>query len=753
MQTSSAPRRIASADTLAQRFQTIRRQSLELTKPLSAEDQCVQSMPDTSPAKWHLAHTTWFFETFVLVPEAPEYQVFHPRYNYLFNSYYEQIGPRHARPARGLLTRPALSEIHAYRAHVEEAVLEFLSNEPRADVRALIELGLHHEQQHQELMLTDIKHVLSCNPLFPAYKPPHPREAKSIVDLEWIDFPGGLGTIGSDGETFAFDCEGPRHRVWLEPYRLASRPITNAEYLEFIDAGGYSRPELWLADGWAACQANEWRAPLYWHTDDHGEWRIFTLSGLRPIEKAAPVCHVSYFEADAYARWAGKRLPTEAEWERAAAEIPVYGHFAGRGIYHPLPATDDGLTQIYGDVWEWTASAYGAYPGFSPAAGAVGEYNGKFMSGQMVLRGGSCATPDDHIRATYRNFFYMPDRWQFSGIRLASDAPKRAPAPQPTPSASSPSAPRPQGDPASGLRDDVLAGLAATPKGLKPKYFYDEAGSVLFTEICGLPEYYPTRTELGILTRHGADMAQAIGAGAVLIEYGAGSLDKVRVLLDRMAEPAAMVAVDISETQLAAAAADLAEAYPDLTVLPIAADFTRPIALPALPKGHARKVAFFPGSTIGNFEPKAAVQFMRAIADTVGPGGGLLIGVDMKKDVGRLLRAYDDSDGVTAAFNKNVLARINRELGADFDLERFRHVARYDQTLGRVEMHLESLTDQDVTVAGCLFHFSAGETIHTENSYKFTPAEFDALAQAAGFTAEARWTDAEELFQVVFYTC
>jgi dimethylhistidine N-methyltransferase len=744
MRTSPVPRRIASADALTGRFQSVRRQSLELARPLTPEDQCVQSMPDTSPTKWHLAHTTWFFETFILVPQAPGYEVFHPRYNYLFNSYYEQVGPRHARPKRGLLTRPALADIHAYRAHVDEAMAEFLATGPNADVRALIELGLHHEQQHQELLVTDIKHVLGSNPLFPAYRPPFPREAKAVVDLDWIDFPGGLVEIGWDGETFAFDCEGPRHRVWLEPYRLASRPTTNAEYMAFMADGGYARPEFWLSDGWATVQANAWEAPLHWHRDDDGEWRIFTLSGLRPIEKAAPVCHVSYFEADAFARWAGKRLATEAEWENAAKGRPLDGHFAGKGVFHPLPASDDGLTQMFGDVWEWTKSPYVAYPGFSPAPGAVGEYNGKFMSGQMVLRGGSCATPEDHIRATYRNFFYMPDRWQFTGIRLADDAPKAAKRPAATSS--------PDGDIAGGsFLDDVLAGLATEPKGLKPKYFYDAAGSALFNQICRLPEYYPTRTEEGILAGHAADMAEAIGSGAVLIEYGAGSLDKVRLLLDRLRSPAALVAVDISEAHLLAAARDLDQAYPDLTVLPVAADFTQAFALPPLPKTATRKVAFFPGSTIGNFEPDAAVAFLCGVADTVGAGGGLLIGVDLKKDVGLLLKAYDDDAGVTAAFNKNLLERINRELGADFDAARFRHVARYNQALGRIEMHLESMTDQTVTVAGHAFDFAAGETIHTENSYKFAPDEFDAMAAAAGFTPEARWTDADVLFQVVFY--
>ncbi|HER33949.1 MAG TPA: ergothioneine biosynthesis protein EgtB, partial [Halothiobacillaceae bacterium] len=388
-------RSVARPDRLAERYAEVRARSMALARPLSAEDQCVQSMPEVSPTKWHLAHTTWFFETFILCPGMSEYGIFRDAYNYLFNSYYEQVGPRHARPERGLLTRPSLGEVHAYRDHVDSAIQAFLDADPDADALALIELGLHHEQQHQELMLTDIKHVLSCNPLYPAYHAPRPRERRCRREATWIDHPGGLVEIGHHGAGFAFDCEGPRHRVWLEPFRLASRPVTNGEYLEFIEDGGYRRPELWLSDGWTACRSDGWRAPLYWYHDDEHGWRIFTLSGLRPIDPDSPVCHVSYFEADAYARWAGRRLPTEAEWEVVAAGCdPDEGHFADGGAYHPLPAQADGLAQMFGDVWEWTRSAYAPYPGFRPAAGAVGEYNGKFMSGQMVLRGGSCATPE-----------------------------------------------------------------------------------------------------------------------------------------------------------------------------------------------------------------------------------------------------------------------------------------------------------------------------------------------------------------------
>jgi ergothioneine biosynthesis protein EgtB len=422
---------------LADGFRAVRGRSLELVAPLTAEDQCIQSMPEASPTKWHLAHTTWFFETFILSPRAKGYRPFHPDYNFLFNSYYEGVGPRHERPKRGMLSRPPLADILAYRRHVEDAVQAFIDStaaDTWAAAAPLIELGLNHEQQHQELILTDIKHALSLNPMRPAYGPFKPHGVGTAPPLRWLEFAEGLvetGHAGSLGDGFAFDNEGPRHKVWLNGFRMASRPTTNGEYLEFMDDGGYRRPELWLSDGWAACQARGWRAPLYWDDAD-GQWRMTTLAGRRAVDAAEPVCHVGFFEADAFARWAEKRLPTEAEWETFAAGQPVDGNFADAGHFHPIPAKGpanvpgkvpgQGAAQVFGDVWEWTASAYSPYPGFRPAAGAVGEYNGKFMSGQMVLRGGSAATPAGHVRATYRNFFYPPDRWQFSGLRLASDA-------------------------------------------------------------------------------------------------------------------------------------------------------------------------------------------------------------------------------------------------------------------------------------------------------------------------------------------
>ena len=410
----------------AARFRDVREQSVQLAAPLSPEDQGAQSMPDASPTKWHLAHTTWFFETFLLAPHAPGYRLFDPRFGFLFNSYYEAIGPRHERPKRGLLTRPSLEEIDAYRRHVDAHLLALLlHDEGRARALApLLELGLNHEQQHQELLLTDVKHLFAQSPLRPSYLPREPRPVALPTEGGWVSFEGGLTEIGHQGSSFAFDHEGPRHRVFLNPFALASRPITNHEYLAFIADGGYLRPELWLSDGWAFVQQERLGAPLYWERSE-GAWWCFTLGGLAPLDPCEPVAHLSFFEADAFARWAGARLPTEAEWEIAARDVAIAGNLLERGRLHPgaAPRGDGGpLQQLFGDVWEWTASPYTPYPGYRPAPGALGEYNGKFMSGQLVLRGGSALTPRSHLRATYRNFFAPTARWQLTGLRLARDA-------------------------------------------------------------------------------------------------------------------------------------------------------------------------------------------------------------------------------------------------------------------------------------------------------------------------------------------
>lgn len=386
--------------SLAMRYRAVRERTEALAAPLSPEDQVVQSMPDASPAKWHRAHVTWFFETFVLLPHQPGYRRFREEFGYLFNSYYEAAGPRHARPRRGMLTRPSAGEVGAYRAHVDAAMAALL-RDPPPEVLPLIELGLQHEEQHQELLLTDILHALAQNPLQPACDPDWREPDSATGPAAFLEGPEGLVEIGHAGEGFAFDNESPRHRVYLAPYRIADRLVTNGEWLAFMADGGYRSPTLWMSDGWAACQAEGWEAPLYWRKEE-GAWLQFTLAGLRPLDPAVPVRHISWYEAEAFARWAGRRLPTEAEWE-AAAGLP-------------------GFRDAEGVAWQWTGSAYRPYPGFRPWEGAVGEYNGKFMVGQMVLRGGSLATPPGHARRSYRNFFHPDKRWQFAGLRLAEDA-------------------------------------------------------------------------------------------------------------------------------------------------------------------------------------------------------------------------------------------------------------------------------------------------------------------------------------------
>jgi ergothioneine biosynthesis protein EgtB len=406
------PERRAS-DSLVERFRSVRSFTVTLTEPLAPEDFVVQSMPDVSPTKWHLAHTSWFFETFVL--DGPP---FHPRYGHLFNSYYNGVGAQFPRSKRGLLSRPTVAEVFAYRAHVDEAVVRALKAGASAETRARVELGLHHEQQHQELLLTDIKHVLAQNPLGPSYRAATVTPSMA-TPLDFVAFEGGIVEIGHSGDGFSFDNERPRHRVLLEPFLLADRLVTVGEYREFIADHGYARPDLWLSEGWDWKVRENAAAPLYWN-----EGGAFTLAGERPLNDAEPVVHVSLYEADAYARWSGARLPREAELELALEGQPVRGNFVERGALHPTPApSQPGVRQLFGDGWEWTQSSYGGYPGYAPPPGAIGEYNGKFMCNQHVLRGGSCVSPESHLRASYRNFFPAHARWQFTCIRLAKDAP------------------------------------------------------------------------------------------------------------------------------------------------------------------------------------------------------------------------------------------------------------------------------------------------------------------------------------------
>jgi ergothioneine biosynthesis protein EgtB len=418
--------RAQDRESLLTHFLWVRGETERLVAPLSLEDQVVQSMADASPTKWHRAHVTWFFETLILIPYDKEYNTPNECFMYLYNSYYETIGERHPRPDRGLLTRPSGADIINYRKHVDSAMEKFIATTDENTWKitcSLVLLGLHHEQQHQELILMDILNAFSRNPIFPSYQNNITLSEKKAPRLDWFEFDGGIHEIGHIGETFAFDNEGPQHKEYFEPYQIASRLVTNSEWKDFMSDGGYKRAELWLSDGWSFVQKENWNTPLYWKQID-GIWMVMSLSGLQMVNDNSPVCHISFYEADAFSRWSGKRLPTESEWEIAARGIDIKGNFQSKGTLQSEPA--DGVIinspeQLFGDVWEWTQSSYSPYPGYKPVSGAAGEYNGKFMSSQMVLRGGSCVTPDGHVRPTYRNFFYPHMRWQFSGLRLADD--------------------------------------------------------------------------------------------------------------------------------------------------------------------------------------------------------------------------------------------------------------------------------------------------------------------------------------------
>ncbi|MDB5433420.1 MAG: egtD [Caulobacter sp.] len=708
----AAPRPATVGLPLIERFLAVREGSLRLAAPLSAEDQQAQSMPDASPVKWHLGHATWFWEAFVLTPRAGGYEAFDPAFGYLFNSYYEAVGPRQPRPQRGLLTRPSLDQVLAYRAHVDAAMTALLAD-PDPEIEPLILLGLAHEEQHQELILMDVLHLFAQSPLKPAYAPAANDPAPAVGEMTFVAMEGGVAEIGAVSRGFSFDNEGPRHRVWLAAYRLADRLVTNGEWRAFMEDGGYCRPEYWLSDGWTLSQAEAWNAPLHWQADEDGGWWEMTLAGLQPIDAHAPVRHVSFFEAEAYAAWAGKRLPTEAEWEHAMAISP-------------------GLDQAFGEVWQWTRTAYGPYPGYRAGPGALGEYNGKFMIGQMVLRGGASVTPPGHSRLSYRNFFHPEQRWMFSGVRLADDAGAqggRRPAP------------------ASTLREDVLKGLGASPKTLPSKHLYDEEGSRLFEAITDLPEYYPTRTEITLLRMAAPEIAAFISPRAALVEFGSGASTKTRLVLDAAPQVRVYVPIDISEEALDAAAAAIREDYPQVIVAPLADDFTTALELPVEAWGRPR-TGFFPGSTIGNFGPADAVDFLSTARGLLGPGAQFVVGADIVKDEAVLVAAYDDAQGVTAAFNKNLLVRINRELGADFDLDGFEHRAVWNAAESRMEMHLVSLKAQSASVAGRTFRFAEGETIHTENSYKFTEEGFAELAAQAGWRVLRKWISPEPKFGV-----
>ncbi|MBU2089728.1 MAG: ergothioneine biosynthesis protein EgtB, partial [Alphaproteobacteria bacterium] len=712
----------------------------------SAEDQMLQSMPDASPMKWHLAHTTWFFEVFLLEAFDPRYQPFNERYRYLFNSYYQTIGAQFPRPSRGVLSRPGVSEILEYRRHVDrhvQALLGAAGGEQRRKLERLVTIGLNHEQQHQELMLTDILHGFAQNPLAPAYTAWRPAPSSAVAQqMRYLEVDEDLVMLGHDDDGFSFDNEYPRHKALLQRHGLADRLVTNREWLSFMEAGGYETPTLWLSDGWACRQAENWQAPLYWQQEDGAGWTSMGLAGRHPVELDAPVVHISYYEADAFARWAGRRLPTEMEWEAAARTVPVAGNLRSTGLLRPQPATGSGLRQMFGDVWEWTQSAYAPYPGYKADDGAIGEYNGKFMINQMVLRGGSCVTPDDHIRASYRNFFQPHQRWQFSGLRLAADAADLD-------SLSWQSFPREQSVSAehAGFAADVLKGLSSSPqKTLSSKYLYDPEGSRLFEDICDLPEYYVPGAERAVMAQALPYLAALDLERAVLVEFGSGASVKTRQLLDQLPWIASYVPIDISDAHLSAAAASIAEAYPALEVRPLAKDFTQPLTLPDEMAGQPA-FGFFPGSTIGNFTPEEATGFL-ANARRLLAGGRLLIGVDLRKDQHVLEAAYDDSQGVTAAFNLNLLTRINRELAGTIPVGKFRHRAIWNAGKSRIEMHLESREAQSFTVAGQRFTLLAGETIHTENSHKFSVEQFTALCEKAGWQVEQHWVNPMPEFAV-----
>jgi dimethylhistidine N-methyltransferase len=726
-------------DGVAERYCAAREETEFLAAPLSAEDQTIQSMPDASPTKWHRAHTTWFFETVILRLFSPRYEVFDASYAYLFNSYYESLGARHPRPQRGLITRPTVAEVTQYRGHVDRAMTDLIENtalgsDPK--ISALIELGIHHEQQHQELLLTDILHAFAQNARHPAYCSYSPALVRTSEPMHFVDIEGGEVEIGHAGDGFAFDNERPRHCVFLEPYRIADRPVTNAEWIEFIDAGGYENPLLWLSDGWAARRAEGWNAPLYW-TKKGDAWHAMTLSGSRPVDPHAPVAHVSYYEADAYARWRGKRLPSEAEWEHAQSVAGgMSGNLGGSRYYRPLAAQDESATlkQMIGDVWEWTASAYAPYPGFEPLSGAVAEYNGKFMINQMVLKGGSCVTPEGHIRPSYRNFFYPHQRWQFSGVRLAEDIRPRERAAT-------------EDEDAAFLRS-VVDGLSSLPKRLAAKYFYDAEGSRLFDAICELPAYYPTRTEITLLTKIAPEFAKRVVPGSVLLEFGAGSETKAEILLDACENFAAYAPIDISAAHLRNLAERVRKKYRRLSVFPIAGDFTRPLALQQSVRERPL-VGFFPGSTIGNFEPRDAVRLLAVCKKILGDNNRLLLGIDLAKDTETLLAAYNDEAGITAAFNKNILAHINRKFDANIDLTGFRHNAIWNPEKSRIEMHLISNCAQSFAVGEKFFSMDAGETIHTENSHKYTVETISELAAESGWAVEDVWQSENPSFAVL----
>ena len=687
-------------------FWTVRRHTERLCEHLTAEDQIIQSMPDASPAKWHRAHTTWFFEQFILLPTVPGYVPFSAEFSYLFNSYYESVGARHPRFARGMITRPGAAEVTEYRAHVDAAMAELLAS--GADVGDLLALGLQHEQQHQELLLTDMLHGFSQNPLSPAMIPlggrrPRVKPPMALSCSTAASCPSATRVPASPSITRPL-----RIRCCCSLTGWPTDSFATGHGSSSWPTGATRRRRSGCPKVGLPCSTRPGRHPLHWRERD-GTWSVFTTAGETELDPAQPVRHISWYEADAFARWAGARLPTEFEWEAASSNPAMH--------------------ELSDHVWQWTGSAYLPYPGFSPPSGAIGEYNGKFMINQMVLRGGSMATPPGHTRPTYRNFFHPDRRVAIHTACAWPWLPDVLDSAQPCPPS---------------VLDEVLEGLHQAQKTLPAKLFYDAEGCRLFGEITRLPEYYVTRTERKLL----ADIVPQLPKrpGSTLVEYGGSDEAKALLLLDQVGA-STYVPIDVAADALQDMTDRLRISRPDLKVSALATDFLQPFALPAS-VAQQPKFGFFPGSTIGNLDPAAAGRFLRQARDTLGADAKFLVGVDLRKDPAILVPAYDDAQGVTAAFNRNLLVHLNRITGSVFDPLSFDHRAVWNEASGRIEMHLVSLHPQSVELASHTITFAAGEWIHTESSYKHTVDGFLAIARPAGWVSEAVWTDRDRMFSL-----
>ncbi len=714
---TAAPTAASAPTSLPERFAASRHLTELLAAPLSPEDQTAQSMPDASPTKWHRAHTTWFYEEFVLGEGA--YEPYDATFRYLFNSYYEAVGPRHPRPERGLVTRPGAAEVGRYRAHVDEAVCALLAAGPAPELLERVELGVNHEQQHQELVVMDAKHLLSRHAFGPAMIERPEEPDPDPVPLGWRGVAGGVHEIGHDGVGFAYDNEGPRHRVFLEDLEIATRAVTVQDWLAFMADGGYRRPDLWLSDGWQAVQREGWRSPEYWWDLD-GTWRTFTTAGVRPLRRAEPVVHVCFFEADAYARWAGARLPTEPEWEVAAARRA--------GPARPAPR-----------------------PG-AAAPGPRRRGHGRRRVGVDVL--GLPALPRlptgrGRHRRVQRQVHERPARAARRLLRHPLGA-RAAHLPQLLPGLRPLGVLRPAARPVSWsvevrhapvpgrLAEDVREGLTRTPVEIPPKWFYDEKGSQLFDDITELPEYYPTRTEHVLLAAHASRLPHV----GTLVELGAGYSRKTRLLLEAV-RPDLFVPLDVAEEPLRDAAARITADFPKTDVRGVVADFEDDLR--PLPGEPGDRLVALLGSTIGNFPPAPRAALLGRVRGAMDPGDLFLLGADLLKDRARLVRAYDDAAGVTAAFNKNVLAVLARELDADLDPDDFDHVARFDEEHERIEMRLRTRRALTVRIGAldrdwCL---AAGEEVLTETSAKFRVEGLHAELRSAGLEVVDTWVGVE----------